>query len=90
MVADMSKDVPEAPEQGVAQATAARVTTPGARFDHQLLRNWGYAIFAAAGSSQAEAVIVTDHLVNASLKGHDSHGLVRIPKYLDWVRKRNC
>ena len=88
MVADMSKDAPEAPEQLLAQATAARATTPGTRFDHQLLRDWGYAIFAAAGSSQAEAVIVTDHLVNANLKGHDSHGVVRISKYLDWVRKK--
>jgi hydroxycarboxylate dehydrogenase B len=39
-------------------------------------------IFTAAGSSENEAAIVADHLVEANLKGHDSHGVGMIPMYL--------
>lgn len=39
-------------------------------------------VFAAAGSSDEEAQIVADHLVEANLKGHDSHGVGMIPSYL--------
>src|ERR1700688_200744 len=39
-------------------------------------------VFAAAGSSEEEAGIVADHLVEANLKGHDSHGVGMIPSYL--------
>lgn len=33
------------------------------------------------GASAEEAHIVGDHLVNAHLAGHDSHGIIRIPQY---------
>lgn len=39
------------------------------------------AIFRADGSPAEEAEIVADHLVEASLTGHDSHGVVRTPRY---------
>lgn len=39
-------------------------------------------IFAAAGSEDEEAAIVAHHLVEANLKGHDSHGVGMIPSYL--------
>jgi uncharacterized oxidoreductase len=39
-------------------------------------------VFAAAGSAEAEAEIIADHLVEANLKGHDSHGVGMIPSYL--------
>jgi len=39
-------------------------------------------VFAAAGSAEEEANIVADHLVEANLKGHDSHGVGMIPSYL--------
>ena len=52
----------------------------------QLMRRFGRDVFEAAGSSAEEAGIVADHLVEASLMGHDSHGVVRISKYVDWVR----
>ena len=32
-------------------------------------------VFAAAGSAETEAEIVAEHLVEANLKGHDSHGV---------------
>jgi hydroxycarboxylate dehydrogenase B len=39
-------------------------------------------IFAAAGSAEPEAEIIAEHLVEANLKGHDSHGVGLIPNYL--------
>jgi hydroxycarboxylate dehydrogenase B len=39
-------------------------------------------VFAAAGSSEKEAAIVADHLVEANLRGHDSHGIGLITNYL--------
>ena len=39
-------------------------------------------VFAAAGSSEDEAAIVADHLVEANLRGHDSHGIGLIANYL--------
>jgi uncharacterized oxidoreductase len=39
-------------------------------------------VFAAAGSAEPEAEIVADHLIEANLKGHDSHGVGMIPSYL--------
>ncbi|MBS0559304.1 MAG: malate/lactate/ureidoglycolate dehydrogenase [Proteobacteria bacterium] len=49
------------------------------------LADFAAALFAAAGSHATEARIVADHLVEANLVGHDSHGVIRVPKYLDWV-----
>jgi uncharacterized oxidoreductase len=43
------------------------------------------AILAASGSNERETEIVADHLVEANLKGHDSHGVGMIPRYIDAV-----
>jgi uncharacterized oxidoreductase len=50
--------------------------------DHNELADISRRIFAAAGSNQQEAAIVTEHLVEANLRGHDSHGVGMIPMYL--------
>lgn len=39
-------------------------------------------IFAAAGAERAEAEAIGENLVMANLSGHDSHGVVRTPRYL--------
>jgi len=44
-------------------------------------------IFNAAGSDDSEAAIVANHLVEANLAGHDSHGVIRTAAYLDCVKK---
>jgi len=49
---------------------------------HEELRRLGRALLAAAGCSEDEAGIVADHLVEANLKGHDSHGIGNLPGYL--------
>ncbi|MEL6298537.1 MAG: Ldh family oxidoreductase [Pseudomonadota bacterium] len=41
-------------------------------------------IFVAAGCSEAEGVRIGRSLVGANLAGHDSHGVVRVPRYLLW------
>ena len=42
--------------------------------------------FAAAGCSEAEGARIAVSLVSANLAGHDSHGIVRVPRYLDMLR----
>ena len=44
-------------------------------------------IFAAAGCARAEAGSIARHLVKANLAGHDSHGVVRVPRYLQMMRE---
>lgn len=43
-------------------------------------------IFAQAGCSAAEAARIADYLVRANLTGHDSHGVVRIIRYVSLLR----
>jgi uncharacterized oxidoreductase len=40
------------------------------------------AIFEKAGSSHVEAQRIAHYLVAANLTGHDSHGVVRVPRYV--------
>ncbi len=42
-------------------------------------------IFEAAGAGADEAHAIGDNLVGANLAGHDSHGVVRVPRYLMWA-----
>jgi hydroxycarboxylate dehydrogenase B len=43
-------------------------------------------IFAKLGASPEEARIAADHLVEASLCGVDSHGMMRIPQYVEDIQ----
>lgn len=45
------------------------------------------AILAAAGASDANATVVADHLADANMTGHDSHGLIRIPQYINDIQE---
>ena len=46
------------------------------------LYDMAYAIAAAAGAPAAEAACVARHLVDANLKGHDSHGVGMLESYV--------
>jgi len=48
------------------------------------LRELVASAFRAAGSQDDEARAIADHLVDANLVGHDSHGVIRVAKYIDW------
>jgi uncharacterized oxidoreductase len=43
-------------------------------------------VFERVGSRPGEARRVAASLVDANLTGHDSHGVIRMPRYVDWVR----
>ncbi len=43
------------------------------------------AIFSKAGCNEAEAAAIGRHLVDANMVGHDSHGVIRIPLYVQWI-----
>ena len=51
------------------------------------LRRFTSDVFARDGMSAAHAGTVADALVWANLRGMDSHGVSRIPSYVDWMRK---
>ena len=44
------------------------------------------AVMHAAGSNAGEAQTIARRLVESNLVGHDSHGVLRVGKYLEWVR----
>ncbi len=54
--------------------------------DHQLLRQITQAIIEAVGTPPPAAQAVCESLVGANLMGHDSHGVIRLPQYVDLVR----
>ena len=56
-------------------------------FKAEQLKNLSVGIFKAAGASDYEAEVVSQHLVNANLSGHDSHGVLRIPSYVSMIRE---
>jgi len=43
------------------------------------------SIFTRAGASPDDARTVAEHLVEANLTGHDSHGVLRVPQYVDLI-----
>jgi uncharacterized oxidoreductase len=50
------------------------------------LKTIGVALLRAAGASPEEAEAVAGGCVNANLVGHDSHGIVAIPTYIDRIK----
>ncbi len=42
--------------------------------------------FIMAGCSPEESQRIGTYLVRANLTGHDSHGVIRVPRYLQWMR----
>src|SRR5258706_1798937 len=56
-------------------------------FSADELRATATTIFRAAGTEEEPARILVDHLVDANLAGHDSHGVLRIPYYVGAIKK---
>ncbi len=46
------------------------------------LQRYVGAIFTAAGTSPEEGARIAHHLIGANLTGHDSHGVIRVPRYV--------
>jgi LDH2 family malate/lactate/ureidoglycolate dehydrogenase len=50
------------------------------------LTHIGSALLRAAGASKEEADAVAIGCINANLAGHDSHGIIAIPTYIDRIK----
>lgn len=50
-------------------------------------RKIGNALFRAVGASETNSARVTDAIVDSSLTGHDSHGIIRIIQYTRAIEK---
>ena len=66
----------------MAPAPDNSVTVPA-----EILRRLVGDIFAAAGCSAAEAGRIGHYLTESNLSGHESHGVLRVPRYLHWLRE---
>jgi len=49
------------------------------------LRSLTSRIFVAGGCEPKEGDRIAAHLVEANLVGHDSHGVIRVRTYIDWL-----
>ena len=56
------------------------------RIQHNRLKQFVSSIFAAAGCQRAEADRIGHYLTEANLVGHDSHGVIRVSYYIDWLK----
>lgn len=63
------------------QAPAGAAATASA----EALKRFATDIFVRAGMPQADAAIVSDVLVWANLRGVDTHGVMRIPRYVELI-----
>lgn len=52
-----------------------------------VLLEFARELFLAGGAADDEARIVAESLVGANLRGHDSHGVMRIPFYIAQLKK---
>src|SRR5437773_8619817 len=50
------------------------------------LERIGRELLITAGTPPEEADIVMRHSVDANLAGHDSHGIIQIPTYIDRIQ----
>ncbi len=50
----------------------------------ETLENLVRDIFVANGCDAAEGYRISHHLMGANLAGHDSHGVARVPRYVEW------
>ncbi|MBT1702116.1 Ldh family oxidoreductase [Chryseosolibacter indicus] len=58
-------------------------------FELQRLKDFTYKIFKKIGCPEEQAVLATDVLLNADLRGIDSHGIARLSGYVRlWEAKR--
>jgi uncharacterized oxidoreductase len=54
---------------------------------HRRLKDLVTRVFAAAGCGAHEADRIAHYLTESNLVGHDSHGVIRVPHYLRWLRE---
>ena len=55
------------------------------RIQADRLQELARRLLIGAGASEEEAAIVSRHSIGANLAGHDSHGIILIPTYIDRI-----
>lgn len=55
--------------------------------DQSLITNWLTDLFSAANVPAEEARLIAIHLVDADASGHPSHGIVRVPRYFEYLEQ---
>ncbi len=53
------------------------------------LRIIGARLLVAAGAKPDHAAVIAQHTVGANLAGHDSHGIMLVPTYIDRINKNH-
>lgn len=69
------------------RALQARWRLPLPKLTRDRIAEISRQILIAAGASDANATIVADHLADANMTGHDSHGFIRIPQYVADIKE---
>ncbi len=55
--------------------------------DAATLSHFTESLFNAAGVPAADSKVVAANLVGANARGHDSHGVMRVPQYIEFLEK---
>ncbi|MEI6744295.1 MAG: Ldh family oxidoreductase, partial [bacterium] len=55
--------------------------------DSSILHEWTCALLGAGGASEKSAQTTSRHLIESSRRGVHSHGLMRLPQYIDEMSK---
>jgi uncharacterized oxidoreductase len=53
----------------------------------ETLSSYAQKLFLAAGVSEADATCMANSLVEANLRGHDSHGVMRVASYIEQIEQ---
>ena len=56
----------------------------------EIITSWLTEIFEQAGCPAEEAKLIAVHLVDADASGHPSHGIVQVPRYIDYIKEGLC
>src|SRR5262245_14503245 len=70
----------------IADRTEKRESNEMPTVQADRLMKIGVALLRAAGASSEEAEAVAGGCVEANLVGHDSHGIVAVPTYIDRIK----
>ena len=54
---------------------------------HDRLRQIAARLLQCAGASKEEAGTVAEHSIGANLAGHDSHGVIQVPTYIERIQR---
>jgi uncharacterized oxidoreductase len=57
------------------------------RITAEKLKELAYSVLVSAGARAEDSKLVSDNLVESNLVGHDSHGVIRLPRYVKEIRE---